>query len=302
MYKIKQKPEDFFVREISSVDFREKGRYTYFYMKKRNYTTLRAVQHIADALKVQSRKFGFAGTKDKNAVTGQFVSVENVSRERIEKIKLKDIEIEYAGKGDKPISLGDLKGNWFRIVVRDAGKEPRKAGRFKNLFGEQRFSKNNAEVGKAIIKKDFKKAVSLIKENKGDYEDAVKNHLQENPNDFVGALKKIPMKILKLYVHAYQSLLWNRMAEKTDKEKLPLIGFGTAPDKEASEVMQKEGIAPRDFIIKEIPELSSEGGMRGVFAEAEDFNFWKRDSKTIVLVFSLPKGSYATEFIRQVFQ
>ncbi len=302
MYKIKQKPEDFFVKEITSVKMEDKGRYIYFYMRKKNYTTIRALQHIAKALKIPSKKLGFAGAKDKNAVTGQFVSAADISRERLEKIKLKDIEIEFAGMGDKPISLGDLYGNYFKIIVNDAEKEPKRITRFRNLFGEQRFSRNNAEVGKAIIKNDFGKAIELIMENKGDYEVDVKEHLQKNENDFVGALKKIHGKILKIYVHAYQSFLWNKLAEKSDEEELQIIGFGTSPTKEIKELMKEEGITTRDFIIRAIPELSSEGGVRKVFVEVSDFKMEKKDEKSIVMIFSLPKGSYATEFIRQVFQ
>lgn len=303
MYKIKQNPEDFFVREISNVEFGDEGEYAYFILKKKNYTTLRALQHIAGSLKIQLKRFGFAGTKDKNAVTEQVVSVRGVGRDRLEKVNLKDIVIEFLGKGKNPVSLGDLEGNYFRIVVRDAEKEPEKLEKFRNLFGEQRFSRNNAEVGKAIVEKDFENAANLIFENDGDYEKEVKEHLQENPNDYVGALKKIPRKILKMYVHAYQSLLWNKAAEKTGDEELEMVGFGAAPaKKEIKEMMKKEGITARDFIIREIPELSSEGGKRKVFAEAKKLKIRKIDEKTYEFEFVLQKGSYATEFIKQSFQ
>ena len=76
MYKIKQIPEDFVVREISGIRPSEHGKYTYFLLKKRNYTTQRAVKAIADALHIPEKRFGFAGNKDKNAITEQLCSVD----------------------------------------------------------------------------------------------------------------------------------------------------------------------------------------------------------------------------------
>jgi tRNA pseudouridine13 synthase len=301
MYKIKEKPEDFFVREISNVKVGEKGEYSYFILKKRNYTTIRALQHIAEALKINPKKLGFAGSKDKNAVTEQVVSAKGVGKERLESVNLRDIEIKYLGKGEKPLSLGDLEGNYFKIIARDAEKQPKTLSKFKNFFGEQRFSKNNAEVGKAIVKKDFENAARLIMENEGEHEKSVREHLKQKQNDYVTALKKIPKKILQMYVHAYQSSLWNMMAEQSDEEEIPLIGFGTDADGKIKQILKREGITTRDFIIKEIPELSSEGGMRKVFADVDDLKIKQTDKTTIEFEFTLPKGSYATEFIKQCF-
>ncbi len=90
MYKIKQSPEDFFVREISTVEIEEEGSYSYFLLRKTNYTTLRALQHIAKALNTQLKNMGFAGSKDKNAVTEQVVSAKNIGKEKLERVKLKD--------------------------------------------------------------------------------------------------------------------------------------------------------------------------------------------------------------------
>ncbi len=302
MYKIKQKPEDFFVKEISNIKIEDEGNYSYFLLKKRNYTTLRALQHIAKYLNIPLKKLGFAGSKDKNAVTEQVVSVKNVGKERLEKIKLRDIEIKFLGKGEKPVCLGDLEGNYFKIIVLGVDKEPKKLGKFRNLFGEQRFSTKNSEIGKSIVKKDFKKAVELVMETDVDEKNVMDEHLKNNPNDFVGALTRIPIKKLKMYVHAYQSFLWNRMAEESEDDELEIIGFGTAPTPKIKQILKEESITTRDFIIKAIPQLSSEGDMRKVFAEVKDLKIKKIDEKTFEFEFKLPKGSYATEFIRQSFQ
>ena len=39
--------------------------------------------------------------------------------------------------------------------------------------------------------------------------DKSNEHLNKAKNDFIGALKKIPIRLLRFYINAYQSYLWN---------------------------------------------------------------------------------------------
>ncbi|MBD3303629.1 tRNA pseudouridine(13) synthase TruD [Candidatus Woesearchaeota archaeon] len=310
MYRIKEKTEDFIVKEISTIKPKEKGKYTYFLLKKKNYNTIRALEHAANALHINPKKFGFAGNKDKIAITEQVCSVPEVNKDRLEKIKLRDIELKFLGKGNEPISLGDLEGNEFEIIVRNIDKKPAAKKEFVNYFGEQRFGKINVPIGKAIVKKDFEKAVKLMLSNKGPEEVKVRDYNHKNPTNYVGALKTLPLKLLKIYIHAYQSWIWNKVVEKTGKKgTLPLVGFGTIVDNSVlADFLAEEGIRPRDFIIKEIPELSSEGDEREIIAEAKDLKIGpleedeiNKGKKKNLVKFTLPKGSYATVFINQLF-
>ena len=120
-----------------------------------------------------------------------------------------------------------------------------------NYFGEQRFSKNNPKIGKLIVKKEFKQAAELI-----EGEPKLTNHLQDHPDDYIGALRRLPRKILLLYVHSYQSLLWNLAVERMidagiEEEFVPLIGFGTEDVNDIiKDIMKNEDLSFRDFIIK----------------------------------------------------
>lgn len=310
MYRIKEKPEDFIVREISIIKPLDKGKYTYFLLKKKSYNTVRALEHIAKVLRVNPKKMGFAGNKDKIAVTEQTCSVPDVSKEQLERVKLRDIELEYLGKGDEPISLGDLEGNEFEIIVRNIDEKPRAKKKFVNYFGEQRFGKINVPIGKAIVKKDFEEAVKLMLSNKGPEEIKVRDYNHKNPTNYVGALKVLPLKLLKIYVHAYQSWIWNQVVEKIEKKgELPLVGFGTIVDNSVlADFLAEEKVKPRDFIIKEIPELSSDGDVRNIMAEAKDLKIegleedeLNSGKKKVKIKFKLPPGSYATEFIKHLF-
>lgn len=302
MYKIKQLPEDFVVNEVLDLNLKENGQYSYYELSKTNFNTVTAVSKIAEYWKFKSKFINFAGTKDKIAVTTQFISI---SRGPQKNIDLKDIKVKYLGKGDDRLNLGTLQGNNFEITVRNILKLPKSIDRIKNYFDVQRFGikKNNHIIGKCIVKKEFKEAVELIDDHK------LKIHLENHINDYVGALKKIPKKIVLLYINAYQSYLWNDMAKNSKEKKLPLIGFNTDETDKVIEVLEREGITSRDFIIRQIPELSQEGVIRDVYVYVKNLEINKLvddelnpGKKKVLIKFYLQKGSYATQVIKQMFE
>ena len=338
MHKIKQVPEDFIVKEITNVAICDTGKYTYFILKKKNYNTIKAIETIASSLRISPKNIGFAGNKDKNAVTEQLISIKN-GRKDLEKAQLKGIGLKYIGKGDEEIYLGGLKGNEFEITIRnledtEIKKIEEKAKNnlifMPNYFGTQRFSKNNHLVGKSITNGDFKKAVELALESNLEQNERIKEHLQKQKNDFIGALKIIPFRMLKLYVHSYQSFLFNKVLEEyvninqkihigkksSNKinydEKIPIIGFSTElkdlknnkTKKIIERLMEEEKITERDFIIRAIPDLSSEGSERSAFINISNFKIinvekdeLNKEMKKMAVSFNLPKGCYATVLI-----
>jgi tRNA pseudouridine13 synthase len=322
MYRLKQVPEDFVVIEESNPAMSEQGKYAYYLLKKRNMNTQDAIIRISEAAKVPPRFIGFAGNKDRNAVTEQKISILN-GQKRLEGFSFNNFELKYLGRGNEPISLGSNEGNNFQITIRNLeGNDVKKLSKIKsksvkmpNYFGPQRFSKNNHLVGKSIIKRDFKKAVGLILENNGDAEQIMKSKLEESKNNYIGVLRTVPLKTRKIFVHAYQSYLFNRIAKElvgSGFEKsieLPLPGFGfeikEIKDKATRKIFERviadEKINPRDFVINQMPELSSEGAKRNLFAKIANFEKSKTEEdelnhgkKKMTVKFFLEKGCYAT--------
>lgn len=310
MYQIKQIPDDFVVKELSELKFKEKGSYSYYLLKKIEYTTVAACNLVAEKLRIKPKYINFAGTKDKKAVTEQFISIQNGPKKDL---KLKDIELKFLGKGDERLNLGKLQGNAFEITVRNLDKvNVSRIEKIPNYFDEQRFgkNKNNHIIGKHIIKKQFKEACEQIPEL-GDY-------LEEKPNDYVGALRSLDKQVLRMYVHAYQSWLWNKTAEQLIKEekknniKLPILGFETELEgnllKIIKPILEAEKLSLRDFIIRQIPELSNGGTERDLFAEVKNLKINKPEAdelnngkKKVKISFELQKGSYATIVIKELF-
>jgi tRNA pseudouridine13 synthase len=317
---IKHIPEDFIVEEISSLEPGKTGEYAYFLLKKRDYNTESAILKISEHFRIPRKRFGYAGTKDRRAVTYQYASVNG----KIKDMDFGNFSVKVVGYGNNPISLGDLAGNKFRIVVRDIEKKPEPVDFIINYFDEQRFGKRNLEIGMAILKDDYEKAANLI-----DLPD-VKAHLDKNTKDYVGAVRKAPFRILSMYIHAVQSFLWNEAAarlaggqikvpyehgvfvfpEKAQNTDIPLMAFDTEiPDKDTySEIMKEHGLAQRDFVIRKVPELTPIGAGRQLVSEVKNLNLSELQEdeffpgkKTIAVSFELGKGSYATIVIKRMF-
>ena len=305
MYKIKQIPEDFIVREISGINLSGKGNYFYYQVKKKGWNTLDVVAEISRKTGIPFRDIGIAGNKDKKAVTEQVISIKN---KKISGLQIRDVCFEYLGRHHLPLTLGDLQCNHFEITVRNLDNfEFKLPEQIINYFDEQRFGENNQEVGKCLVQKEFRKAGGLI-------------GLEVEGNDAVKAIKKIPLRMLKMYINAYQSHLWNDAVGKLLKGKipateLPLLGFMTELASCSQEVrkiiedtLTREKLSLNDFIIRQIPQLSQEGELRKVFAEIRELKILEKETdelnpgkKKARVSFILGKGSYATLVIKEMF-
>jgi tRNA pseudouridine13 synthase len=298
--KLKTVPEDFKVKELMNLDLSE-GEYSYFLLKKKGWNTIDVVRIIAQNIGVNERDIGVAGFKDKEAVTEQVISIWRANLNHVKALKLHDITLEYLGKGPRRINLGELKGNLFEIVVKDVEKKELVNKEVLNLFDEQRFGIDgkNKTIGKALLKKDLKNVVELL-----GYE--IKD------NQYVNFLRTLSRRILRFYLSAYQSFLWNEVVKSLDKkhEEVPIYGFLTKFDDSLIEekynrLLEKEDVKRADFLMKFFPELASEGGSRKMFMKAENFKQeWKRngDEWEAKLNFFLPKGCYATMFVKEIFK
>lgn len=319
MYELKKVPEDFIVEEIPVREFEEDGIYLICLMRKINYNTEDAVQTLSRALGTTRKNISYAGTKDRNAVTYQYISLFKGTKERIQNLKLKDISLEIVGRSNAPLSLGDLKGNNFEITVRNLESDSKinKITKFPNYFDKQRFSVQNIDIGRAIVKKDYKEACGLIA-NDFQYGRMIKQTLDKESTNYIRALHQMPIKILLIFVHAYQSFLWNKTVEEylrieqDHKENIPLIGFTDLEDDDLKpildKILKKEDITNRDFIIREIPHISLEGTERKLFMNIENLEIGNLEAdelnkgkKKVKIKFFLEKGSYATMAIKHLF-
>lgn len=162
----KQCPEDFVVDEIDAYPAVDDGPHVLLRIRKRSLNTEQAVARIADALGANRRDCGYAGMKDRDAVTTQRISVPNVDPERARALAWDDLEILEVARHRNKLKPGHLRGNRFRIRLREvsdadaviAGLDRVRAEGFPNAFGPQRFGRDgdNAERALAFVRGDVR--------------------------------------------------------------------------------------------------------------------------------------------------
>jgi tRNA pseudouridine13 synthase len=152
---------DFIVEEIPNKTFSGKGNYSILEIKKTYLSTWDLIKVISDKLDIEEHKIGYAGLKDKNATTTQFISIPLTKEHLIKRLNSKGVEVVNIYRDKSKLNIGDLKGNRFTITLKNISHEDtndlfqvlakiQKHG-IPNYFGFQRFGKNfDLEEAKAI--------------------------------------------------------------------------------------------------------------------------------------------------------
>ncbi len=163
-------PETFTVEEIPAYAATGEGTHLFLWVEKRGMTTLDAIADIARVLRVEARDVGYAGLKDRHALTRQWLSVAGVTAaQALEAPPDPDgrWKILQAVPHPHKLRLGHLRGNRFEVVLQgDDGDVDaawpdlqRAVDRVvlegvPNRFGAQRFGAagDNATVGLALLR------------------------------------------------------------------------------------------------------------------------------------------------------
>ena len=345
------------------------GNWTWIHVVKRNVDTLKLVIRLSKALGLSPRDVSIGGIKDTRAVTSQIISVRG---DAANLPKIPNVEFLGVWPMDRPITPSLIYGNRFTVVIRsvermECAEETLKmlhAVALPNYYGYQRFGTIRPVshlLGKALLRKDAegffdvmfcrifphesdsaKKARQLA--CRGEYQKALeafpKKFLEERAvlrrlAGGVGlwdAIMSIPVQILRIYVEAAQSYLFNvflsRRMELGPLEKpiegdlvelngqvvyyveglggevvLPVVGPGARiPRGKVGEallrVLKEEGLEMESF-LKMPKGLRAYGSYRKARLEAKDFH-WRVAGRDVELRFTLPRGSYATVLLREV--
>ncbi|MBM3309759.1 MAG: tRNA pseudouridine(13) synthase TruD, partial [Candidatus Altiarchaeales archaeon] len=126
-----------------------------------------------------------------------------------------------------------------------------------------------------------------------------------------GALRALPEGLSKMFVHAYQSYIFNKslsryIEEDLIVERLPLVGFESRPDELTEKILAEEKVSAEDFRVKGFSQLSSKGELRDCFELMQDFKLdeigkdeLNGGANKVSLTFSLRPGVYATTLLRE---
>lgn len=244
---IRQRWEDFRVKEIPLYTPCGSGEHLYLTIEKRNRTTLQARNHLARVFEVSPDDVGFAGFKDKRAVTSQTFSIPVLSDRKVPEVEEHWIEVLEVQRHKNKIRTGHLQGNRFEILIRetrpDCLEDTRKVlqavaqSGLPNFYGPQRFGMHGdgARVGSALLRRQVDEAVHLLLGPRegvdeeyrhafasGDIQKSLQllppgrstelsllKSFRSHPGNMRAAARRIPRPLRKMYYSAYQSELFN---------------------------------------------------------------------------------------------
>ena len=160
-------------QEISIPEKPDDSNYLCFELIKRDIDHFVAIKTLAKELQTSLKSLGFAGAKDRKAITSQRISLFEPNLDLVKNFKSDFIKLKNFKWEKRKIKIGYLEGNKFRITLRAIKSEDaekvletiKKNKSFPNFFGPQRFGSvrgNNATVGKLILKKDFEGVIMNI--------------------------------------------------------------------------------------------------------------------------------------------
>ncbi|MFB6344421.1 MAG: tRNA pseudouridine(13) synthase TruD [bacterium] len=163
---LEQRAADFRVEEIPLYEINNEGPHLYFEVRKRNLSTDRAVSILEEQLNVDDNfEIGFAGRKDKNAVTTQRMSLEHAEPEDLDAVTHVKLDVTPLGYHRNKLQPGHLKGNEFTVklrvssatpnidTIRDRQQQLIEKG-VPNYFGPQRFGlrQDTSKLGEYMVK------------------------------------------------------------------------------------------------------------------------------------------------------
>jgi len=158
------------------------------------------------------------------------------------------------------------------------------------------------------------------------FEKRILKYLSKRPNDFLGALHILPKNLQRIFIHAYQSHIWNlTLSERIrihgnlssnpidELEEniaiLPIIGFKTnladnVLSDYAKSLLEEDGINLENFKVKFMPTIRFFGSNRRIALIPENLSYSvDADSENqdyVVIQFTLKRGSYATVVLREL--
>lgn len=295
---LKRLHEDFIVTELPLQPPGGTGEHLWVDVEKRGANTAFVAQQLALAAGVAERDVGYAGLKDRYAVTRQWFSLYLPKGETPDLLGLQHPEFKVLAQARhvKKLRPGDLQGNRFRIVLRDmAGARDAVEANLRavaaqgvpNYFGAQRFGFGGGNVaqGRAMLAREIR---VRNPKKKGLYLSAVRSFLFN--------------EVLALRI---AQGLWGRtlpgdVLDEAGQPTGPLWGRGRVTTTAEAQALEN-GVAQRHAALCEGLEhagLAQE--RRALVARPTDMSWAWPQADQLVLDFALPAGQYATAVLGEI--
>lgn len=295
---LKRLNADFSVTELPLQLPAGEGEHLWLDVEKNGANTAFVAQQLAAAAGVDERDVGYAGLKDRHAITRQWFSIylPKGGTPDLTLLQHPEFKVLAQRRHVKKLRTGDLQGNRFGIVLRDvagdrgaieANLQAVAAQGVPNYFGAQRFGFDggNVEQGRLMLAREIR---VRNPKKKGLYLSAVRSFVFN--------------EVLALRI---QQGLWGRTlpGDVLDEAGLPtgpLWGRGRVSTTDQAQALEN-GVAARHAVLCDGMEHAGlDQERRALVARPADMTWTWPQADELVLSFSLPAGHYATAVLDEV--
>jgi len=319
--QIRTVPEDFFVGEIPAFAPTGEGEHLLLTVEKRGLNTAFIAKELARWAKIPEMGVGYAGLKDRHAVTRQWFSVHLPKKVAPDfaALQVEGLKVVESTWHNRKLPRGALAGNRFVLALRnvegergaiDARLAQIGARGLPNWFGEQRFGRDGGNIGKALAMFDGRRVKReersmLLSSARSELFNRVlaarvANGTWDKPLD--GEVWMLDGSRSVFGPEPWGDALARRLAEFDIHPSGPL--WGTGELRSAGECAQVELAAIADDVSLrlrtglEAAELKQE--RRALRLKVAGLEWEWPDAATLQLSFALPPGSYATALLHEL--
>lgn len=320
---IRSSPEDFIVDEVLGFDPDGEGNHAFLHIRKRNTNTEWLARQLAEIADVPLSEVGYAGLKDRHALTTQFFTVNLSGKQEPEWQLLNSDEVTVleVERHRRKLRRGRLQQNNFRITVRQLGGECgaleerllKIASRgVPNYFGEQRFGHHfrNLEHAMAMFRDEqrridrHKRGLYLSTARSWLFNRVLSRRVEQGNWD-----KALPGEslITNGTTSAFSVRILSREIEhKVEQGELhpsgPMWGRGK-PTSLADALALEMAVLENELLFRNgLERAGMEQERRPLRLPVKSLSWQFPHRDTLVLSFSLQPGSYATSVLREIVQ
>ncbi|CZG24844.1 TPA: tRNA pseudouridine(13) synthase TruD [Legionella pneumophila] len=315
-------PEDFQVNELFEGQFSGEGEHIVLKIEKKGLTTEQVVKSLAGLINKPIKLISYAGLKDKQALTTQWLSIHAPGEviEGIETLEAPGWKILECTRHNKKLRPGFLSGNHFTITLRNVSNETDLIHRIEqiklkgvpNYFGEQRFGRDGGNLIKAEeilvqgrkVKDRFLKGMYFSAARSWLYNLILSRRVKESSWNLPllgDVIQLVGSNSVFVNDKSLDEQLLQRIGEKDVSPASPLPGRSKNLVKGTALQIINEVYAEWSAWLDGLEKNGLEEAWRANILYAEQIEY-RINQGTVELSFVLPAGAYATVVLRELVQ
>lgn len=317
--RLRSEPADFRVTEIPLIEPSGQGNHLWLEIEKTGSNTDWVAAQLARAAGVPRRDVGYAGMKDRNAVTRQWFSVglQEAARDDWRDWSIDGVTFLDGRRHERKLQRGALRGNRFHLVLRDlTGDRSDLETRLQaiashgapNYFGPQRFGHGGRNIERALHWLEH--GGRIRKPTRGIYLSALRSLLFNRVLSarvaadcwdrlLDGEIAQLDGRRALFECALPDDSLERRCAEFDIHPTGPLPGRGGMRPVRDAAACEDPILDTNRPLVEALERAGLEAARRSLRLIARNLE-WQIEGGRLDILFELPAGAYATSLLREL--